>query len=402
MPAPPARLPVRPSRRARSHLVVIVCLFVPAAYLDLAARPDGDDVRRIGAIQKAGAATAQGTITAVSGLRQEGSVNKRMHYSGDVTVEVAGEEPGTVQRITAPDSQLGTARSAGAQVAVLYAPGSPGLGGFVDESGNVAVYADGHSDWRLVPTASGGGALVLPTFIVGLLLLVLVILEIRPRADVRVLRADAARGARLPAVRARVTGAVRAEYTTLGDTAGRTRTKTRRWLRVDCEDGAGLHLTSDDDEQGFASISADLAGRQGWLVGAERWRLIPGAQPVAFVSDDDEVLWAYADRQSFEDVLGATAVEVTAERRVRLLAPRTSAALTPARLPWLGLLALGWVLALPVLVTPSTWLLSWALCALSLGAVVVACVQLPKRLGRAADRMDGWEVMRSRDPALGP
>jgi hypothetical protein len=166
--------------------------------------------------------------------------------------------------------------------------------------------------------------------------------------------------------------------------------------------GPSIHLTSDDEERGFASISADLAGRQGWLVGAERWRLIPGAQPVAFVSDDDQVLWAYADRQSFEDVLGATAVEVTAERRVRLLAPRTSAALTSARLPWLGLLALGWVLALPVLVTPSTWLLSWALCALSLGAVVVACVQLPKRLGRAADRTDGWEVMQRRDPALGP
>ncbi|MFJ4769032.1 hypothetical protein ACIP88_07945 [Streptomyces uncialis] len=403
VPAPPTRLPVRVPRTVRFRLVLLLGVFVPVMVIDLAARPDGDHVRLIGAIQRTGAVAAKGTITEITGLRDEAGVNKRRYYSGDVTVEVPVRDPGGVRKVKAPGAHLATSGSVGDEVTVLYAPDVPQLGGFVDETGNVALYTGSYAKWAQSPTASGGGFLMLPTLLLALLTLFFVVFGMRRDAAVRVLRADAAGGGPLPAVRARVTGAVRDEYTTAGDTAGRTRTTAERSLRIECADGTRIAVRPDDVHPGgFASLATELAGRPGWLVGAARWRLVPGGQPLAFVTDDGEVLWATGNGEDFATLLGDTAVATDPGRSVRALASRTSAGLLSVQLPALGLFALAWLLALPVLVTPSAWLLNWVLCVLSSAVALVALVRSSSAVRAAADADDGWEVTRRRDPALGP
>ncbi|MFD4834940.1 hypothetical protein ACFWPV_34650 [Streptomyces uncialis] len=403
VPAPPTRLPVRVPRTVRFRLVLLLVVFVPVMVIDLGARPDGDHVRLIGTIQRTGAVAAKGTITEITGLRDEAGVNKRRYYSGDVTVEVPGRDPGSVRKVKASGARLATSGSVGDEVTVLYAPDVPQLGGFVDETGNVALYTGSYARWSQSPTASGGGFLMLFTLPLALLTLFFVVFGMRQDASVRVLRADAAGGGPLPAVRARVTGAVRDEYTTVGETAGRTRTTAERSLRIECADGTRLAVRPYDVHPGgFASLASELAGRPGWLVGAARWRLVPGGQPLAFVTDDGEVLWATGNGEDFATVLGDTAVATDPGRRVRALASRTSAGLLAVQLPALGLFALSWLLVLPVLVTPSTWLLNWALCVLSPVVALVAFVRSSSAVRAAADADGGWEVTRRRDPALGP
>lgn len=67
-PSQPARLPVEPLwiRRITPWLLgVAVILPALSVATELAIRPDDDDLRRIAAIQKAGAETAEGTVVSV-------------------------------------------------------------------------------------------------------------------------------------------------------------------------------------------------------------------------------------------------------------------------------------------------------------------------------------------------
>ncbi|GAA1153696.1 hypothetical protein ACFQ0T_08720 [Kitasatospora gansuensis] len=397
--APPARLPVRYGVIARRLLLGWLIAFVPAVYADLALRPDGADARRISAIQDAGPRAAAGTLVAVEHLTKDGRVNKHNHYSGDAVVRVPGPD-GAPLELSAPGAHLGTIRTAGGRLTVLYAPGNPVLGAYVDQSDDVAKYATG-GFWAGPSTAAVGLGMV--PLGGGFFVLYVLLISVRPETRIRVLRADARDGG-LPAVRARVVGAVREEYVTVGSTPGVPDVRTTRWLRVECEDGTELRLDDwleEVERLRLPDLAGRLAGEWGWLCGARRWRLISGDQPVALCTDGGLVLWGRLDRAAFESALGDRA-EVTpaASRRVRLLGP-PSPALRGAHGPWLALLAAAWLLALPVLLTASTWLLSMALCALSAGSLVAALVVLTRRRVRVADRDPGWLVERSGDPALG-
>ncbi|MGX2994557.1 hypothetical protein JNUCC64_09700 [Streptomyces sp. JNUCC 64] len=403
VPAPPRRLPHRVPDVVLSRVILALLAFVPAAYVELGTRPDGDHARLIAAIQEAGARTVQGHVSPRDDyrLRPDGRAWRNIHYRGDAKVLIPGRKPGTELSLTVRGVLLGPMASPW-EVTVLYAPDAPELGAFVDETGNVALYAGGYGPWlERTPTASGGGQAAVVSAFLALLALFFAGTGARRDPSARFLRADVARADRVPAIRAEVVTGVRDEYTTVGSEPGRTEVKTSHWLRLECADGTVVDVSPmHHHPTASASLAVELAGRPGWLMGAERWRTLSGGQPVVFVTDDGEALWLFLNRRTFEAVLGNTSVETSADRRVRPVAARTDAGLLPARLPWLGTLALAWALVLPVLLTPSTRALSWTLCGLSLAAVLAAMVVCGESKRPAVDRADGWEVIRHRNPVL--
>ncbi|MEU9415910.1 hypothetical protein [Streptomyces sp. NPDC048272] len=248
VPAPPARLPW--DRFSRFTVVswllgVMAVLPTLSVVTELALRPDGDDLKRIAAIQKAGAEVAEGSIVAVHRLQKEDL--KFPVYSGDVTVEVPvhargdGVEAGRVEVV---NGYLGHQRNAPSfkPVEVLYAPTAPELGGVVDVGNDIARYAKADSPLTFSLPTFGALIAIIPG---GFLLLVLAPRRFRiPQADTaaQLLLSDAAGGAALPAVRARIAAARRGEHTSFGSADGTVRVTSDHKLRIQLEDGSEVLL----------------------------------------------------------------------------------------------------------------------------------------------------------------
>ncbi|MCX5380796.1 hypothetical protein [Streptomyces sp. NBC_00091] len=425
-PAPPAKLPWRRPFRDYLTLLLIVVAGLPALAVvtELMSRPDGDDLKRIAAIQKAGAEMTRGTIVGVH--RVTSGKSKYMVATADLTVEVplhgpkgggTGGSTGTTRLKVAgghvdvrfpvgstmePDE----ARSGlpGQSVPVLYAPTAPELGGVVDTPNHIERYLEADSPFAFsLPPESTQIALGL-----GVVLAVLAgmfIVRIPPYDPaLRTLREDAAGGAALPAVRARIVAARRNQHTTFGEVDGTVRVRSDHKLRFALEDGSELLIGNPALEPaGLALLAARMGERPGWLCGARNWRLIRnGEQSVAFVTDEGEVAWLTMDREEFERVLGpATPVQPDAERLARL-SPWPTMVVPGAHWPWLGGMLLSYGLVLVVLMVPMSWLAAWLTTLVAAVVAVAACVVLVPRRAALSDRTGRWEVRATRDPELGP
>lgn len=409
---PPARLPVEPlwiRRIAPWLLGVAVILPALAVATELAIRPDGDDLRRIAAIQKAGAETAEGTVVATHRLTRDDP--KVAMFSGDVTVEVPVLAPDG-RRVTGRvevrnghfNEMRATGRSSPRPTIVLYAPSAPGLGGVIDYSGQVGRYAKTGSPFGF----SLPPYLTVAAFVPGGLLLFIWVMRVTwyaPKVDAaaRTLREDAAAGSALPAVRARITSARRGDHVSLGDVDGTVRVTSDHKLRFVLEDGSELLAGHrGGPPHALALLAATLGERPGWLCGARNWRLIRNDQPVVFVTDEGEVAWLELDRADFERILApATPVQPDPNRSTVLAATPTTV-LPGAHWPWLGGLLLSYALATCVLLVPMSWGAALSVTAAAATTAVAAFVFLSRRRAALADRLGDWEVHETRDPELGP
>ncbi|MCX5404633.1 hypothetical protein OHA37_12155 [Streptomyces sp. NBC_00335] len=420
VPAPPARLPGKPESRFFWWLKVAVLIFPAAAAVGtLAARTEGGDLRRIAAIQEAGAEVAQGRIVEVH--RLEALDSRIPVVDGDVTVEVPLRSPGggivgkgrvevvdgflgrqadlvAAERFGRP---LGDPGASAAAVPVLYAPTAPELGGYVNKRDDLGRYLETGSVFALVPPntggkivlACGGGALLLW----GLALLP----RRRVNAAAATLREDASGGAALPAVRARITAARRDDHTSLGDEDGTVRVTSGRGLLFALEDGSEVLIDAGTNRK-IGLFAARAGDRPGWLIGARNWRLIRNRQPVVFVTDEGEGAWLRMDREDFERVIAPAApVQPDPERRT-VLSPALSALLPGAVWPSFGGLSLSYGLVVLVLTVPMPWVASLGVTALSTALAVAAPLVMTRRDDELAARAGRWEVHETRDPELGP
>ncbi|MFF4389441.1 hypothetical protein ACFY0G_22040 [Streptomyces sp. NPDC001552] len=414
VPAPPAWIPWRRFSLVTPCLVgVAVVLPAVAVVTDLATRPDGADLKRIAAIQQAGAEVAEGRIVLVHRLEKEDP--KVPYYSGDVTVEIPGRGPvevrnghfkrrydldqvhelgRTMDEITGPP---------GKPVPVLYAPTRPELGGVVDVNNGIDRYVKTDSLLSFSPPLMAAQLGLCP----GVLLLCgwVGVNWFRRRADTaaRRLREDAAGGDAMPAVRARIAAARRTDHTSFGTADGTVRVTSDRRLCFTLEDGsevaAGSRTAGAD---GLALLAARLRGRPGWLCGARNWRTIRAGQPVVFVTDEGEATWLTMDREDFERVLApATPVRPDPQRRA-VLAIEPTPVVPGAHWPWLGGLLLSYMLAVLVLAVPMSWGASLAAALLAGACALAAWVFLVRRRAELSRRPGRWEVRVTRDPELGP
>ncbi|MEU9029024.1 hypothetical protein AB0D46_16180 [Streptomyces sp. NPDC048383] len=410
LPAPPAKLPwKRPFRDFLPLLLAVVVVLPAVAVLtELITRPDGDDLKRIAAIQKAGAEVTRGTIVEVH--RVKSGKNKEVADTADVTVEVPVHAPGggstdtrRLEVVSGHISDRFGGRFAGESVLVLHAPTAPALGGVVDDPGHIERYVEAASPlaFSLTPLTTwiGLGIGAVLTFF-GSLMFVRV-----PPSDParRTLREDAAAGA-LPAVRARIVAAQRNEHTTFGTVDGTVRVRSDHKLRFALEDGSEVLIGNPTVEPaGLALLAARMGERPGWLCGARNWRLIRyDEQPVAFVTDEGEVAWLKMDREEFRRVLEpATPVQPDPERSTRL-SPWPTTVVPGAHWPWLGGMALSYALVVLVLMLPMSWLAASLTTSLAAAVAVAACVFLLRRRADLSNRTGRWEVRATRDPELGP
>ncbi|MET9803739.1 hypothetical protein [Streptomyces sp. NPDC006368] len=395
-PGPPARIPLPWLHRLRPFVVFWCLLPMPAFFVDLASRPDGADLERVHVFRTEGAQVAQGTIVSVERLTGSPDSVWQTH-TGDVTVEVRRDSGR--ERIRVTGAMLGSRRSSGEQVHVLYQPGKPELGGVIDEGTDLRRYVESSSPFAVAGPTDGGWTTLGLT---GIALFVSLCLlgDVRPHIATRILR-DNARSGPLPAVRARITRARRDDHTTLGERDGTTSTTSLHRLTLVCEDGAELYATAEDTpHHELPTLAAELRDRPGWLCGARDWRLIGGSQPVVFVTDEGEALWLRLDRDTFETVLAPTDVRPVVDRPVRPV-PRRTVVVAAAHLPWLGGLVLAYALLLPVLLGAPGWGLSLSLCLFSGAVTAASWVVLSRRGERLARRADGWDLHETRDPALG-
>ncbi|MGW0390467.1 hypothetical protein ACWDYJ_06115 [Streptomyces sp. NPDC003042] len=422
VPAPPAKLPWKRPFRDFLPLLLAVVVVLPALAVatELATRPDGNDLKRIAAIQKAGAEVTRGTIAGVHRVnRQE---TKIAVATGDATVEVPLHAPGggstgtrrlevvnghfevrfAVGRTLTPGEAL--RGLPGEPALVLHAPSAPELGGVVDASSHIERYLESDSPlaFSLPPmtTLIGLGVGAVLTFFGSLMFV-----RIRPSDPaLRTLREDAAAGSALPAVRARLMAARRNEHTTFGTVDGTVRVRSDHKLRFALEDGSELLIGNETLEPaGLALLAARMGERPGWLCGARNWRLIRNdEQPVAFVTDEGEVAWLKMDREEFQRVLEpATPVQPDPERPARL-SPWPTTVVPGAHWPWLGGMALSYGLVVLVLMVPMSWLAASLTTALAAAVAVAAWVVLVRRRAALSDRTGRWEVRATRDPELGP
>ncbi|MBT2468450.1 hypothetical protein J7E97_11315 [Streptomyces sp. ISL-66] len=420
-PAPPTRLPMRRFRGVLPWLLTLLVVWPALSVVtEVSGRADGDDMRRIAAIQKAGAAVAKGRVVDVQSLVRNGN----LWYDGDVTVELpvrtGGASHGTVEVLNAHFGQkqkdlgysyelgnLDKALAATAPVPVLYAPTAPELGGVIDINGNVGRYAAADSPYAF---SSAPGLTQFLLWVPGSLVLLVLLCTIpflRALRAGRTLRSDARDGAALPAVRAKITSARRDDHTALGRRDGTVAVKSRHRLRFELEDGSELligagTLGNGPKPQQLARLAARLGDRPGWLCGARNWRLIRHLQPVVFVTDEGEALWLTMEREDFERVIApAGPVELDPERRVALC-PTPSAVVAGAHWPWLGGMLLSYALTVLVLIGPMTSAASFWLTMLATTVLLASTVLLFRRRSRLGGRTGRWAVHETRAPEIGP
>ncbi|WP_190344609.1 hypothetical protein [Streptomyces venezuelae] len=380
-PGPPARMPWRAAGRLRVAGLVCCVLFLPMLLVDLGLRPDGAEARRIAVLREAGAIVDEARIEAVH----------RRNPRTDLTVRVPGLAVSGHESVRVTGAVVDGRPAVGGRVQVLHVPGSPGLGGYVDEAGVLARYAaDAPAGWA--PRFFPGSELLFFLPVIGLLgTAVLALVVLRPPAGVRALRADARTpGRQVWGVRAEVRVARR----TVQPATGRT---GRTWLAFTTADGVEFKAGGEPGpvDHDLAAVAAELTGRPGWLCGRAHHGKLSGPQPVCFATDTGDAVWLLLDPSTFRRVLRGRVARVATEHRVRLLRPRAEVRLR-SHLPWLAGVFAAWVLLLPVLLTPSGHGRSWLLAGLSAAAFAGALALLfhGRSAGRAAGA--GWETVPAR------
>ncbi|AUG82182.1 hypothetical protein CFP65_7611 [Kitasatospora sp. MMS16-BH015] len=286
-PQPPARLPLPRSGvgwRHRTYLATLLLLAIAV----LATLPSNAEDGRYRAFQRAGAAVTQGriaqrpehqkTVDHSGGKGQQ----RYQHSTADLVVALPGRD-GRSELVKVRGASADTIFSRGGTVTVLYAPGAPWLGGVVDDSEDLSAYLPGLFRPPAAPVAALLG-------VYGFVMFgwIFTVLNHRGRAKAKVVRADSAAGA-VPAVRAEVVAAVREDTTGPGNRPGTAAVSSRHWLEL--RSGATTVQLALADPHSGPFLAERLAGRPGWLVSARRWRLIKDEQPLAFVTDDGEVVW---------------------------------------------------------------------------------------------------------------
>ncbi|WP_441248420.1 hypothetical protein [Kitasatospora sp. McL0602] len=285
-PRPPARLPLPRPGAGWRHRVYLATLLL-LAFAVLATLPSNGVDRRYRAFQRAGAAVTQGRIARPPEQQKtvdhaSGKGRHDRHSTAALTVDLPDGHGGH-EHVRVPDASADTVFHQGDAVTVLYAPGAPGLGGVVDDSEDLAAYLPGLLRPPAVPVLA-----LLGVYAFLMLGWISTAVSHRGRAKAKVIRDDCAAGP-LPAARAEVVAAVRRDTTGPGSRPGTAAVSSEHWLELRCEGRAvELYLT---DPHAAPYLAARLRGRPGWLLAAKRWRLIKDNQPLAFVTDDGEVVW---------------------------------------------------------------------------------------------------------------
>ncbi|GLF94566.1 hypothetical protein [Streptomyces yaizuensis] len=363
-PPPPNGIPLRrlPFLGA-AFAVVLALVLLPVLVVELASRPDGGDLRRISAIQKAGAEVRWGQIVSIDNARDSGYTPYPDHDfdRADLVLEVPG--PGSEKiRVKAPRAHVpwNDDGKKGDWVEVLYAPSDPAVGGYVDTRDRfLTPYADDSWwSWSL-PIGAGSPTLFIVMFPGAVALVVLAFLWHKER---RLLRSDA-RAGKVFARRGRITGTLREEYRGRPSGGGAETTLYRHGLRMRVEDGERRLLNT---AQVMNPLVFAWAGhRDGWLIGSPRWEERPGFQYLAFVTDDGRVLWLTVDRETALWTKKQATVETGPRTGLRHhWLPRPL--VLRQELRRLAFFALAYGLLLPVLLTPLTNL--WSIL-LTIGAL---------------------------------
>ncbi|MEU5339938.1 MULTISPECIES: hypothetical protein [unclassified Streptomyces] len=363
---------------------------IPAAILGQL--PDGEQQRTIRALQEAGARVATGAVVSVdseehSGVGYGSRRSGGSYYFVSMKVKVHEGAVLDVDRgITA------SSPSADQEVAVLYAPGRPELGGWVDESDDVRAFVPG---WRLRLPPSG------PVPLLGLSLVCLLFVgaagQLGSRGQRRVLIEDSAAG-QVHAMRVERLEAVLETHTTVGSRAGSVVEKVRTRLRVT---GAAGSIDLADVEGETLGHGREFSVGGGWVCVARRWTMVKDKHPlpVVYVADDGRMFWATTRTWEVRLHSSPGGFEEHATR------PDTQGRLfhgfcgtTPgARLALVGVHALLAVALLPVLTGHTTHLVGWLT---TVPAVVAAVIATPIVLNRARGRLrreEGWVRTSTRD-----
>ncbi|ARP70462.1 hypothetical protein LK07_12480 [Streptomyces pluripotens] len=384
----PGKIPRTPLTALGGTLAAALAVYAVFSAQLVAMQPDGRQARTIAALQDAGARVTTATVTEV--WAQEESA-----------VSVSGGE-GTPHywyasfAATLPDgTMLSVDRGIVAglpfrdtKVSILYAPGRLELGGWVDDSADIAVY-----------TRSWGPPLDFQAFWTVLMgafaLTAVVIVSLWNRGGRRLLREDAAAG-RVYAVRVDTLTAVRKEHVTVGSRPGTTRTVVRRSLRASTECGdLKLGVPSYD----IPLLAADFGAGGGRLLFARRWRMDNADEvPGVFVAPDGRMFpfrtgSKHVERLARKDVLHPSDPSVAA--RYWSMSCRTSPA---RRLLIVALYALAAASAVPLLVGTQSYGLGWLLFLLMATAGVLG----PCLAGLAPPAVEHpvWERQRTVDPRV--
>ncbi|MFJ9541341.1 hypothetical protein ACIRPX_29310 [Streptomyces sp. NPDC101225] len=384
----PGRIPRRPPAVLGSALATTLALYAVCTAQLMAVQPDGSQARTIAAIQDAGARVATATITEVQ-AREVSSVSVS---GGDGSTHfwyasfAATLSDGTV--LSVDRGIIAGLPWTDTEVSVLYAPGHPELGGWVDDSADVAVYTRSWGpplDFQTVMMVLVGGFALLPIVIVGL----------KNRGGSRVLREDAAAG-RVYAVRVDALTAVRKEHITVGSRSGTTKTEVWRSLRASTEYG---DLTLKVPPHDIPLLAADFGTGGGRLLFARRWRMSNADEvPGVLVAPDGRMFRFGASSRNVErlarkDALHATDPSVAA--RDWSMSCHTSPA---RRLLIVALYALAAGSAVPLLVgAPSQGLDLLMLLLVAVAGILSLCLA---RLAPPVMEHPVWERRRTVDPRV--
>lgn len=218
------------------------------------------------------------------------------------------------------------------------------------------------------------------------------------RRKMRVLVKDADRG-EVHAVRVRVGEPVRIRHLERGDGPGELKVTYHHWLVLRVG-GREIKLVTSHEEAGRAALR--LGGQEGWLVWPERWKLIEGGLPAAFVADTREMFMGLTDPDEVRSYLQGAHRTAPGDRTVRRV-PRNAKFRAPVHLPILGGALLGALLVAPVLYFSSDDLptgVSWLLCVLAAAAVVAGGLYGTKEANQTLPEGCSWTVVEESDPSI--
>ena len=394
-PGVPARIP-----RVRGHwfpfATIALALTFGFALVQAAVLGHGPGYEQVVRLQRAGAVVVVGRLVQTPNLTDDSSWNgKQLNvvYEGDLRVRIADGHSGTTV-IPVHDAILGHDATTGDAVDVLTVPGHPELGGYVSSNGSLEQYIP----WRDVIYWPDGLLLFLLLILGGPVAFHTLDFD---REQGRVVRKDAASGP-VPAVRVRPKAATRKEKVVPSDRAGREKVEvtTRiEWVREDDGPTISMEITNELNE---VATLLRLGDQPGWLIAAQRWKLIKYYFPVVFVSDDGYCVWGSLERYSEAPTAfgwrpnGGSGpfpgVATTPRVGIRLL-PTPTWARPDVHLVPLLLATAAFGLTVPVLLGQQSAGVAQLLAAVSAALGITAVVEWGRRTKRARASLP-WEVTR--------
>lgn len=393
-PGVPARIP-----RSRGSWIpfVTVALALTFAFtlLQIVILGRGPSYEQISRLQRAGAVVVVGRVAQTPDLTEQDSWSGKhfvVTFEGDLRLQVGDGHGGTTV-ISVHDATLSNDAAMGDAVDVLTVPGHPELGGYVSSNGSLQQYVP----WQTF--IYWPNMLLLLFLFLGALTMVSQVFEF-DRGFGRVVRQDAARGP-VPAVRVRPKAATREEKVVPGDRAGTEKievTTRFEWVREDY--GSTLVMQMADEFNEVATL-VRLGDQPGWLIGAQRWKLIKYRFPVVFVSDDGYCVWGSLDRYSVAPQEFGSRRNSSDPFPIVATTPRTDLRLLPTptwgrsdvHLVLLVLATAAFGLTVPMLLDQQSTSVSLLLAVVSAALGLTAAVLWARRTTRARASLP-WRVTR--------